>query len=214
MRGQADSEGSGQVNCRVELALQRNSHVQSWLKVGTINKNYLKLNTYAHIPYVVSTLLVSHSSGLSMEQNFDSPVMRFQCEAEAIEGLTSLSSHTQKSPKDTLASSFGGNIPGKTMAPLKVDLGLVFRPRSISHILFSFSHHSPHRWRRHPRENWHRRQTCQLCQARYVSVLHGHALLDFVIDVDLVSVARCGTRTLLGESSGIALRFLRCLGRS
>jgi hypothetical protein len=55
-----------------------------------------------------------------MEQNLDSPVMRFQYEAEPIEELTSLSSHTRKSPKDTLASSFDGNKPVKTMPLFKV----------------------------------------------------------------------------------------------
>ena len=46
--------------------------------------------------------------------------MRLQCEAEPAEGLTSLPSHIQKSPEDTLASSFDGNKPIKAMPLLKV----------------------------------------------------------------------------------------------
>lgn len=55
-----------------------------------------------------------------MEKNLDSPLMRPQCEAELIEGLTSPSSQTQKPPNDALASSFDGNKPVKAMALLKV----------------------------------------------------------------------------------------------
>lgn len=41
-------------------------------------------------------------------------------EAPRIEGLTSLSSHTQKPPKDAPAGSFDGNKPAKAMPLLKV----------------------------------------------------------------------------------------------
>jgi hypothetical protein len=52
---------------------------------------------------------------------------------------------------DSQASGLKSSALTSSSLIIHCDLGLVLQPRSISHILFSFSHNSPHRWRCHPR---------------------------------------------------------------